>query len=558
MEREMWEKELNRWLESPLVEEKTKGELRELLGKGEEGNLILKDMFYHELTFGTGGLRGKLGPGANRMNIHTVKKTTLGLSNYIINNNLGTRVAISYDSRNMSKEFSEIAKEALMDSGLDVYLYDTLMPAPSLSFAVRYHKCAMGIMITASHNPKEYNGYKVYNNRGCQVTEEEASKILKEISKTEWFSENKNHRKGRLTMMGRETKNAYYDRVSEESTGVMCDNLSLVYTPLNGTGLEPVKEMARRKKVRDFVIVKEQEAPDGNFPTCPYPNPEKKETLKLAIELAVKQNIDVVLATDPDCDRVGISVAHNGSYILPTGNETGLLLSDYLLSKVEGKTDNLLLVRTIVTSPLLDLIAKNYGARVEKTLTGFKYIGELIGKLEDEGREKEYLFGFEESYGYLKGTYVRDKDGVNAAMLIMEMAAYYKEKGLTLIDRLEYLYKTYGYYKNGLLDYEFPGIKGMEEMRALMRALREKPLDAISGLKVIEVYDYIKGGKLPPSDVLEFLLPFENKVIIRPSGTEPKLKIYLFGKGESEEEAEDILKRMEAFFNEYIKGSEKR
>ena len=558
MEREMWEKELNRWLESPLVEEKTKGELRELLGKGEEGNLILKDMFYHELTFGTGGLRGKLGPGTNRMNIHTVKKTTLGLSNYIINNNLGTRVAISYDSRNMSKEFSEIAKEALMDSGLDVYLYDTLMPAPSLSFAVRYHKCAMGIMITASHNPKEYNGYKVYNNRGCQVTEEEASKILKEISKTEWFSENKNHRKGRLTMMGHETKNAYYDRVSEESTGVMCDNLSLVYTPLNGTGLEPVKEMARRKKVRDFVIVKEQEAPDGNFPTCPYPNPEKKETLKLAIELAVKQNIDLVLATDPDCDRVGISVAHNGSYILPTGNETGLLLSDYLLSKAEGKTDNLLLVRTIVTSPLLDLIAKNYGARVEKTLTGFKYIGELIGKLEDEGREKEYLFGFEESYGYLKGTYVRDKDGVNAAMLIMEMAAYYKEKGLTLIDRLEYLYKTYGYYKNGLLDYEFPGIKGMEEMRALMRALREKPLDAISGLKVIEVYDYIKGGKLPPSDVLEFLLPFENKVIIRPSGTEPKLKIYLFGKGESEEEAEDILKRMEAFFNEYIKGSEKR
>ncbi len=558
MEREMWEKELNRWLESPLVEEKTKEDLRNLLKKGEEGSLILKDMFYHELTFGTGGLRGKLGPGANRMNIHTVKKTTLGLSNYIINNNLGTRVAISYDSRNMSKEFSEIAKEALMDSGLDVYLYDTLMPAPSLSFAVRYHKCAMGIMITASHNPKEYNGYKVYNNRGCQVTEEEASKILKEISKTEWFSENKNHRKGRLTMMGRETKNAYYDRVSEESTGVMCDNLSLVYTPLNGTGLEPVKEMARRKKVRDFVIVKEQEAPDGNFPTCPYPNPEKKETLKLAIDLAVKQNIDVVLATDPDCDRVGISVAHNGSYILPTGNETGLLLSDYLLSKAEGKTDNLLLVRTIVTSPLLDLIAKNYGARVEKTLTGFKYIGELIGKLEDEGREKEYLFGFEESYGYLKGTYVRDKDGVNAAMLIMEMAAYYKEKGLTLIDRLEYLYKTYGYYKNGLLDYEFPGIKGMEEMRNLMRALREKPLDAISGLKVIEVYDYIKGGKLPPSDVLEFLLPFENKVIIRPSGTEPKLKIYLFGKGESEEEAEDILKRMEAFFNEYIKGSEKR
>lgn len=558
MEKEMWEKELRRWLNSSLVEEETKKELKDLLEKGEEGNLVLKDMFYHALTFGTGGLRGKLGPGTNRMNVHTVRKTTGGLGAYIINNGLGTSVAISYDSRNMSKEFSEIAAETLIGLGLDVYLYDTLMPAPALSFAVRHHKCSMGIMITASHNPKEYNGYKVYNNRGCQVTEEEAFMILEEIDKTEWFKDNKNENKGRLTMMGEETKKAYYDRVLEESTGVTCENLSVVYTPLNGAGLEPVKEMIKRRSVKDYSIVKEQEPPDGNFPTCPYPNPEKKEALKLAIELAVIKKADLVLATDPDCDRVGIAVAHNGSYVLPTGNETGLLLSDYLLSRVEGKVDNLLLVRTIVTSPLLDLIAKNYGARVEKTLTGFKYIGELIGKLEDEHRENEYLFGFEESYGYLKGTYVRDKDGVNAVMLIMEMAAFYKEKGMTLIDRLHYLYKTYGYYKNGLLDYQFPGIKGMEDMERLMKSLREKPLSEIAGLEVTGFHDYIKGGDLPISDVVEFILPSENKVIIRPSGTEPKLKIYLFGKGESEKEAEEILENLEVFFNQYIKERERK
>ena len=560
MEASLWRDVYQQWLAQPDLDPEIWDELVLLWDsiEGEDAKAIEEgeDRFYRELAFGTGGLRGKLGAGTNRMNRHTIEKTTRGVISYIKKYALGQKVAIGYDSRIMSREFGELSARLVKESGLTAYIYDTLMPAPALSFATRYHECAMGIMITASHNPSEYNGYKVYNSRGCQVTEREASLILEEIQNQPWFPSKQKAKSGVIHRMGKETKEAYYQQVLLQRMDISCEDLNLVYSPLNGAGLEPVQEIFRRIQVGEVWVVPEQEAPDGNFPTCPYPNPEKKEALALSLQLAQKHQADMVMATDPDCDRVGIGVRHQGEYYLPTGNEVGLLLADFLCQQRMSKgtlPKNPLMVRTIVTTPMVDCIGKNYGVRVEATLTGFKYIGEKIGTLEDLGRIEEYIFGFEESYGYLAGTYVRDKDGVNAVMLICEMAAWYKKQGKTLIHRLEELYQEYGYTKNRLLDFQFPGAKGMETMGRLMAEWRKQPPQEVVGYKVQEVVDYLPGGDLPPSDVVEVKLQGETGFTIRPSGTEPKLKIYLFGNGNTREEVEKWLENMADYFTQWVK-----
>lgn len=557
------EEKAKSWLSRLDLEFEIKEELNTLWASFESGDKLAEeeifDKFYKELTFGTGGLRGKLGAGTNRMNRYTVTKTTLGLLSYIKKNSLGNSVAIGYDSRNKSDEFAKIAADIIRNGGLDAFLYDTLMPAPALSFAVRHHKCAMGIMVTASHNPSEYNGYKVYNSRGCQVMEDEAKAILEEVEKQEWFKNPQNCEKGLLTVMSEATKSAYYHAVFGESTGVDCSSLSVAYTPLNGAGLVPIKEILRRIGVKEIYVVPEQEHPDGDFPTCPYPNPEKKEALTLGLALSEKYKTDILLATDPDSDRVGVAVLHKGKYQLPSGNQIGVLLADYICSsrKASGTMpENPYIVRTVVTTKMGDGICNKYGVRVVKTLTGFKYIGAIIGEEEDQGREDDYIFGFEESYGYLSGSYVRDKDGVNAAMLICEMLAYYKKQGKTLIDRLEELHKEYGYYRNFLLDFQFPGSKGMDTMAKIMKALRKKPFKEVAGHKVINFIDYEKGEFLPSSDLVEFLMEKDRGFAVRPSGTEPKLKIYIFGTGESSEEVEMFLKEMSDALREWIENKE--
>lgn len=559
----MWKEALNNWLAYDNLQEDLRNQLTDLKFRMDSGDSdaeeLLEDMFYRELSFGTGGLRGELGPGSNRMNKYSVEKTIAGLASYLNKYKKGGPVAIGYDSRIMSREFSEITAQVLNDSGMDVYLYDALMPAPALSFATRYKKCKLGIMITASHNPSSYNGCKVYDERGCQVTEKEADLILEEINRIPWFQKVESKAKGKLHYLGQETKEAYYQAVIEESTGVNASNLSVVYTPLNGAGLIPVKEIFNRIGVCKYQIVREQEEADGNFPTCPYPNPEKKEALLLGLELAAREQADILLGTDPDCDRVGIGVRHQGEYILPSGNEIGVLLADYISmigEKNEIMPENPLMVRTIVTSPLLDKVCESYGIRVETTLTGFKYIGEKIGKLEDLGRVKEFIFGFEESYGYLKGSYVRDKDGVNGVMLICEMAAYYKREGKTLIDRINEIYEKHGYRINKLLDFQFPGPRGMEQMSSLLKGLRDKPITEVSGNKVLNLVDYLKDTGLPASDVLEFHLEKKRAFTIRPSGTEPKLKIYIFGNGETREETENFLKEAEEFFEDFMRSKQ--
>lgn len=519
----------------------------------------LSDRFYRELSFGTGGLRGKLGAGTNRMNRYTIEKTTLGLVSYIKQNSLGSSLAIGYDSRNKSVEFAEIVAKISIESGLDAFLYDTLTPAPALSFAVRFHGCAMGVMVTASHNPAEYNGYKVYNSRGCQVMEEEAASILKAVEGQEWFGTPVKCDKGQLTMMGEATKKAYSQAVYGETTGIDCASLSVTYTPLNGAGLVPVMGILKRIGVKNIHVVPEQEHPDGNFPTCPYPNPEKKEALALGLALAEAQKTDILLATDPDCDRLGVAVLHQDTYHLTTGNQIGILLTEYICQSRRTKgtmPNNPYIIRTVVSSKMGDEICKKYGVRVIKTLTGFKYIGNIIGLEEDQGRERDYIFGFEESYGYLSGTYVRDKDGVNAAMLVCEMAAYYKNQGKTLIDRLEELCQEYGYYRNSLLDFQFPGAKGMDTMSMIMDELRTKPFKEIQGHKIIGTIDYEKGESLPPSNMVEFIMENDRGFAVRPSGTEPKLKIYIFGKGESSDDVQEFINQMSSTLREWIENKE--
>ncbi|MBN7774118.1 phospho-sugar mutase [Clostridium aminobutyricum] len=559
----------------------------------------VEDRFYKQLEFGTGGLRGLLGTGSNRINIYTVEKATQGIADYISAGEYRDysllpdkavkgrpSVAIAYDSRINSKLFADTAARTLMRNGIDVYQYQELMPTPALSFAVRRFGCAMGIMITASHNPAAYNGYKVYDNTGCQITLEAAEKILSRIEQVPFFRGFSRSEKpeGSLTPIEESIIEEYLDAVQRESvlqdeTGrEILKKLSVVYTPLNGAGNKPVRSILDRMGISHVHIVKEQERPDGSFPTCPYPNPEKKEALALGLELCghlaaeakagghVEEIPDLLLATDPDCDRVGIAVCCNKEtmpeYQLITGNELGVLLLDFMITmKVKtGRKKNPIAVKTIVSTKMADAIAAKHGVRMAVTLTGFKFIGEYIAQLEKAHQEEDYLFGFEESYGYLSGTYVRDKDAVNASMLICEMTAYYKSKGLTLTDRLSELYEEYGYYKNDLIDFYFEGARGIGAMEGILSFFRSQMPEKVAGKKVVEITDYqtqkrvcldgaactgsTEATGLPPSNVIEACLEEDCSFTVRPSGTEPKLKIYLSAKGKTEAESKALIEKI--------------
>lgn len=511
------------------------------------------DAFYKNLSFGTGGLRGELGVGTNRMNIFTVGKASQGLANYVVTNfpKEQRKIAIAHDSRINSDVFAQTAAKVFAANGIKAYIYSELMPTPMLSFAVRELGCAAGIVITASHNPSKYNGYKVYGPDGCQITTEAASAILAEIEKLDIFTDVKkgdfNHllSSGDIEYISEQVITNFIEAVKKESQlaadEIIDRNVSIVYTPLNGAGLKPILRALEESGYQNIHVVKEQAQPNGNFPTCPYPNPEIKEAMALGIRDAKAQNADLLLATDPDCDRVGIAVRNSeGEYQLLSGNETGLLLFDYICSqriKHGNMPENPVMIKTIVTMDLAERIAKHYGVRVINVLTGFKFIGEQIGLLESEGHADDYIFGFEESYGYLTGSYVRDKDGVNAAFMICEMFAYYQTRGISLLDKLAEIYQTYGYSLNTLHSYEFEGAAGFEKMQNIMKEIRAN-LNQIAGMSIDEVKDYAKGiDGLPKSDVLKFFLSNGATVVVRPSGTEPKLKLYLSVLADNHEQA---------------------
>ena len=523
-------------------------ELARLQGQPEQ----LKDAFYCNLAFGTGGLRGILGAGTNRMNIYTVAKASQGLADYVVKNfpQNARKIAVSYDSRIKSDVFSKIAAEVFVANGLEVFIYPQLMPTPCLSFAVRELRCAAGIMVTASHNPAKYNGYKVYGSDGCQITTKAADEILHEIEKLDIFTDVKRVPFERalddkkIKYIPEKVYTAFINAVKEESLlgDVQVDkSVSIIYSPLNGAGLRPVLRALTESGFTNITVVKEQEQPDGNFPTCPYPNPEIREAMELGLQYARKYNADLLLATDPDCDRVGIAVKNDkGEYQLLSGNETGLLLLDYICArrKALGKMPkNPVFVKTIVTSDLQEKIAASYGVKTVNVLTGFKFIGEQIGILEKQGRVHDYIFGNEESYGYLSGTYVRDKDAVNGAFLICEMFAYYKTKGKSLPARLQELYSQYGYCLNTLHTYQFEGASGFVTMQRIMNSLR-KPWKMFGDFPIEKCLDYNTGiDGLPKSDVLKFFLSGGHSVVLRTSGTEPKLKLYLSIQAHNKEEA---------------------
>ena len=526
-----YRKEYERWLEkAPQFHD-------ELSAMDEK---TLEDAFYRDLEFGTAGLRGVLGAGTNRMNEYVIGRATQGLANYLLGSCSTPSVAIGYDSRIKSDVFSKVAAEVLAANGVRVYLYPVLMPVPCVSFAVRYFKCTAGIMVTASHNPSKYNGYKVYGPDGCQITDDAASAILNAIEKTDTFSGVKHGdfegfvSSGDIVYIGEDCYSAFIAEVKKCSVlfGDKVDkNVAIVYSPLNGAGLKPVLRVLNETGFTNVTVVKEQEQPDGNFPTCPYPNPEIRAALQLGLEYASRLNADLMLATDPDCDRVGIAVRDGSEMKLLTGNETGMLLLDYICSQrvAHGAMPaSPLFVKTIVTSDMAQRIATHYGVRTVNVLTGFKYIGEQIGLLEAAGHPENYILGFEESYGYLSGTHARDKDAVNASFLICEMFAFYKTRGISLLDRLNQLYKEYGYCLIRQHSYEFPGSAGFARMKEIMDGLRSASFASIGGLSVLSVVDYGKGiDGLPKSNVVKFVLENNCSAIIRPSGTEPKIKNYV-------------------------------
>lgn len=536
------------WLSSVKNDKATETDLKSIENDEKE----ITDRFYCDLKFGTGGLRGKLGAGTNRMNVYTVGRATRGLAAYI-NKNAGENksVVIAYDSRNMSRKFAFLAADILSGAGVKAYIFNTLMPTPVLSFAVRYLKTSAGIVITASHNPKEYNGYKVYNEKGCQITDGAAKDILSEIENCGYFDEIHPYR-SIINVLDDAIPREFLKEIRKYSlfslSGV--NTPKIVYTPLNGTGNILVREILKDIEIKDVIVVPEQEKPDGNFPTCPYPNPEEKAALKLAVELAEKENADLVLATDPDADRVGIAVkTKDGGYRLLNGNETGVLMENYIFS-LRKKTNKIpVVVKTIVTSDMSEDIAKSYGAEVKEVLTGFKYIGETIDKLTSG---KQYVFGMEESYGYLVGTHARDKDAISAAMIIAEMTAYYALQNKTLTEKLNELYEKYGYYKTELISVVFPGKDGKAEMDEIIAELRKNPWQTLCGEKVT-VKDYLSGlNGLPKSNVL--VLAGKNvKITVRPSGTEPKLKIYFQAKADSEQHVEILLQKLKEQAENLIK-----
>lgn len=537
----------------------------------------INDRFYRDLEFGTGGLRGVIGAGTNRINIYTVRRATQGFADYLNQEYTNPSVAISYDSRIKSDVFSMASAEVLAANGIKVYIYPELMPTPCLSFAVRRLNCQGGIMVTASHNPAKYNGYKVYGDDGCQITLRGANIILDKINSLDMFKDikksdfNEELAKGTISYIGDDVIEDFYKNVIAEGINTdLCasSGLKVVYTPLNGTGNKPVREILKRIGISDVTIVKEQENPDGNFPTCPYPNPEIREALELGLKYCNDVKPDLLLATDPDCDRVGIAVPDGDGYALFSGNEVGAMLLEYICSQRIAKgtmPENPIAVKTIVTTDIVNLIGKEYGVQIIDVLTGFKFIGEQIGFLEDKGETDRYVFGFEESYGYLSGSYVRDKDAVNASMLICEMAAYYRSQGITLLQARENMYKKYGVFYQTLYSFTFEGESGMNKMAELMTNLRENPPMEIGGLKVIRFDDYqtsvskdlVNGTAielvLPKSNVLAFFLEGGSKAIVRPSGTEPKIKVYLTAKCPTHEESALLEQKLCADFTKFMK-----
>ncbi len=557
--------EYERWLAQELDDKDLTEELEAIKGQPEEIN----DRFYRDLEFGTAGLRGVIGAGTNRMNVYTVRKATQGLANYLNKHNTEGKplsVAIAYDSRIKGVLFSEESAAVLAAAGIKAYIYPELMPTPALSFAVRHLGCDAGINVTASHNPAKYNGYKAYGPDGCQITAAMADGITEEMNNIDIFADVKKVdfkdavKAGTVEYIGEETVNAFLDAVQAESIlGGDAGNLKVVYTPLNGAGKKCVLAILDRIGVKDVTIVPEQAEPDGNFPTCPYPNPEIREALQKGIELCEKVNPDLLLATDPDSDRVGVAVNQNGEYILLTGNEVGILLLNFIAKfRTEQGTmpKDPVAVSTIVSTDMIDGVAKDYGVTIRRCLTGFKYIGDIIAELESEGKEDSFLLGFEESYGYLSGGYVRDKDAVDGSMLICEMTSYYKRNGMTLVDAINDLYEKYGYYKNSTITRAFEGESGMIKMAEIMENLRNNAPKEIAGYKVVGTSDYklsvrTDGDekseiKLPKSNVLEYRLENGSKFIVRPSGTEPKIKVYMSGKGATKAESEDMVAKMTA------------
>ena len=548
----------NRWLNEEKVDEALKNELQTI-----ENEKEIEDRFYKNLEFGTGGLRGKIAAGSNRMNVYTIGKATQGLATYLLKHKAEPSVAIAYDSRNMSKEFADQAASVLAANGVKVFLYPSLRPTPMLSFTVRHLEADAGIVITASHNPKEYNGYKVYGNDGGQITDEAAKEILSYIDAADIFEDvkvmalEKAEKEGKLEYITEEVDKAYYHQVEtlcirKDLIKEKASELKIIYTPIHGSGNIPVRTMLNKLGFTNVAVVKEQELPDGNFPTAPYPNPEDKRVFELAIEMAKETAPDLIFGTDPDCDRIGVVVKESAdSYKVLTGNQVGILLSDYILNarkEMGTLSEQDTIVKTIVTSDMVKPIATHYGTQVMDVLTGFKYIGEKIKEFLETGANN-FVFGYEESYGYLSGDFVRDKDAVIASVLIAEMALYYRTQGKNLYEALEDLFKQYGYYREDLVSIQMEGKDGQEKIQAIISNLRENAPKEVGGIRVVRVEDYklskaynvLEGEEeaifLPTSNVMKFILEDGSWFVVRPSGTEPKMKIYVSIIGQDEKDA---------------------
>lgn len=553
-------KEYERWLTNAIADDDIVDELKTLNDKE------IEDAFYCNLSFGTGGLRGVIGAGTNRVNVYTVAKASQGLANYLKNNFKKPSISIGYDSRIKSDMFAKVAASVFAANEIEVNIWPTLMPVPTVSFATRYLHTSAGVMITASHNPSKYNGYKVYGADGCQITIEAAEAITNEIEKLDIFADIKNSNfeigitNGSIKYITDEVYTAYVEQIKNQSVlfgEKVNKDLTIVYSPLNGTGLKPVTRTLNEMGYTNIIVVKEQEQPNGHFPTCPYPNPEIKETMELGIEYAKKYNVDLLLATDPDCDRVGIAVKNSlGEYELLTGNQTGILLLDYICKqriKHSRMPVDPVMVKTIVTVDVAEQIASSYGLQSINVLTGFKYIGEQIAKLELQNKTDSYIFGFEESYGYLTGTYVRDKDGVDASYMICEMFSYYATNRISLLDKLDELYNIYGYFINTLHSYEFNGSAGFAKMKNIMQLFRGDIKD-FGGKKVVQLLDYSIGlNGLPKSNVLKFILEDNCSLVVRPSGTEPKLKIYISVSANDKISAEKVETEISHSAEKYLK-----
>ncbi len=561
------------WLNSTADNEEIHNELLKIKGNSDE----ILDRFYRNLEFGTAGLRGVLGAGTNRMNTYTVCQATQGLSDYLNSKYESSSVAIGYDSRINSDVFAKQCAEVLAANGIKAYIYPKLMPTPMVSFAVMRLKCQSGIVITASHNPSKYNGYKCYDPAGYQMTEEAALETYSFIQKVDMFEDIKRMpfdeamEKGLVEYIGDDIVEEFYSHVMSRPINpeiIKESELKVIYTPLNGTGNIPVRTVLSRAGFKNIKVVAEQEMPNGKFPTCPYPNPEIKQVFECAIEMTKEEKADLLLATDPDCDRVGIAVLDGDEYVLLSGNDVGVLLTEYMLSARKEKgtlPENPAMTKSFVSTPLVNRVAEKYGCKVTDVLTGFKYVGEFIANLEKEGRESSFVMGFEESYGYLIGTHARDKDAVAASLMICEMAAYYKNKGKTLVDVLNGIYEEFGVTVDRLYNFVFEGASGMAKMAEIMNETRENPPSELAGLRVLTVSDFDSGTvtntetgeksplTLPKSNVLAYTLPNGNSAIVRPSGTEPKIKVYIAGCGNTKENAAQTAEALGAAMKELLR-----